>query len=89
MVALDFTDEIVYKNTYSVYIFIGLLTPGAPSEFSGDQVPLLPDRCLRQPRVCGLAILSEGDFCRVVAIIATEPKTDFPVIPSHETSSAR
>jgi hypothetical protein len=24
MVALDFTDEIVYKNTNSVYVFIGL-----------------------------------------------------------------
>ncbi len=27
MVALDFTDEIVYKNTHSVYVFIGVPTP--------------------------------------------------------------
>jgi hypothetical protein len=44
---------------------------------------------LRQPSARGPAILSEGNFCCVVAIIATEPKTVFPVIPSHETSCAR
>jgi hypothetical protein len=32
MVALDFTDEIVYKNIYSVYVFIDVLAPGANSE---------------------------------------------------------
>jgi hypothetical protein len=30
MVALDFTDEIVYKNTHPVYVFIGALTPERP-----------------------------------------------------------
>jgi hypothetical protein len=27
MVGLDFTDEIVYKNTHPIYVFIGVLTP--------------------------------------------------------------
>ena len=43
MVALGFTDEIVYKNTYSVYVFIGLLTS---SEISEDRVRLSLDRLI-------------------------------------------
>jgi hypothetical protein len=41
MVALDFTDEIVYKNAYSVYIFIGALTP-AQSAITECRIRLLP-----------------------------------------------
>jgi hypothetical protein len=39
MVALDFTDEIVYKNTHSVYVFIGVLTP---ARSAGLNIRLLP-----------------------------------------------
>jgi hypothetical protein len=41
MVALDFTDDSVYKNTHSVYTFIGALTP-AQSARTEYRIRLLP-----------------------------------------------
>src|SRR5258706_210974 len=39
MVALNFTDDIVYKNAYSVYGFIGQLLCGCVRRHGGTQAP--------------------------------------------------
>jgi hypothetical protein len=51
------------------------------SAADSSAISVLPD-CDNLQRV--VRILSESNFCCVVAIIATEPKTVFPVIPSHD-----
>jgi hypothetical protein len=62
MVALNFTDEIAYKNTYPVYVFVGSAYPSAISE----NWVHAPSPCDNLERVCP-AILSAGNFRCVVA----------------------